>query len=121
MQLINPVFEGWAWPWPEWTLHAVYLASGLLFAAHYLPQIRLAWSNPEATRAAQSLFTWSMWTACRSVALAYGVFVVHELVFLLVVAADLVGRFTMVGLIVRARAITSRLPQPSPADVTNAV
>lgn len=118
MQLMIPVLEGWSWPWPVWTLHAAYLASGLLIAAHYLPQIRLAWSNPDATRAAQSLVTWSVWTACRGVALAYAVFVVHELVFLIVVAADLLGRLAMVGLIIRARAIPSRTRRAARAGVT---
>jgi hypothetical protein len=120
MQLSFPVFEGWSWPWPEWTLHVAYLASGVLIAAHYLPQVRLAWSNPEATRAAQSLFTWLMWTGCRGVALAYGVFVIHELLFLLVVVADLVGRLAMVASIIRARVISPRMQQTTSAGVTTA-
>jgi len=105
--LTIPVLETWTWPWPIWTLHAVYLTSGLLIAVHYLPQIRRAWQFPSATLAAQSLLTWSVWTVCRGVACVYGVFVVHDLVFLVVVSADLFGRLAMVALILRAHAIVS--------------
>lgn len=105
MQLTVPVFEAWAWPWPAWTLHIVYLFSGSLIAAHYLPQIRLAWAFPAATLEAQSLATWTVWTACRFVAFAYGVFVVHDLLFLVVVGADIAGRCAMVALILRAHAL----------------
>lgn len=110
MPLTIPVLESWTWPWPTWMLHVAYLLSGLLIAVHYLPQLRRAWRFPAATLAAQSLSTWSVWTLCRGVAFTYGVFVLHDLVFLLVVGADLFGRFAMVTLIVRARAISSDLP-----------
>lgn len=105
MQLTVPVFESWSWPWPEWTLHLIYLFSGSLIAAHYLPQLRLAWSFPAATLAAQSLASWTVWTLCRVVAFGYGVFVVHDLLFLVVVGADIAGRGAMVGLILRAHAL----------------
>lgn len=102
MPMTVPVLETWIWPWPIWTLHLAYLFSGLLFALHYLPQIRLAWHHPGATRTAQSLVTWFVWTLCRVVGLAYGVYVVHDLFFVLVISADLLGRFVMVALIARA-------------------
>jgi hypothetical protein len=107
MPLTVPVLEGWMWPWPAWTLHAAYLLSGLLIAVHYVPQVRRAWLFPAATLAAQSLSTWSVWTLCRAVALTYGAFVLHDLVFLVVVVADMLGRLAMVGLIVRAHAISA--------------
>lgn len=102
MPMSIPVLETWTWPWPIWTLHATYICSGLLFALHYIPQVRIAWRHPDATRKAQSLATWCVWTLCRMVALAYGVYVVHDLFFVLVISADLLGRFLMVALIVRA-------------------
>jgi hypothetical protein len=106
MPMTIPVLEEWAWPWPIWTLHATYLFSGLLFALHYIPQIRRAWRHPDATRTAQSLVTWCVWTLCRVVALYYGIYVVHDLNFLLVIGADLLGRFVMVALIVRANLLS---------------
>ena len=102
-----PVLESCTWPWPIWTLHAAYLLSGLLIAVHYVPQLRRAWQFPEATLAAQSLSTWSVWTLCRAVAFTYGVVVLHDLVFLLVVGADMLGRLAMVALILRAHAISA--------------
>lgn len=111
MPLTVPVLESWTWPWSASTLHAAYLLSGMLVALHYVPQLRRAWRHPEATLTAQSLSTWSVWTACRAVALAYGLFVIHDLLFLVVVGADLLGRAAMVGTIVRAHAIvTARRP-----------
>ncbi len=104
-----PILKSWTWPWTAWTLHALYLASGLVIALHYVPQIRLAWRHPRATATAQSLSTWSVWTLCRLVALAYAVFVIHDLLFLLVVSADIVGRVMMVILIIRAHLIADGL------------
>ena len=72
-----------------------------------VPQLRRAWQFPEATLAAQSLSTWSVWTLCRAVAFTYGVVVLHDLVFLLVVGADMLGRLAMVALILRAHAISA--------------
>ena len=91
------------WPLPIATLHWAYLVSGLLIAAHYVPLLLRAWRHVEATATAQSLLTWSMWTACRMVAFSYGIFVLHDLVFLIVVGADVVGRLAMAALILRAR------------------
>lgn len=116
MPMTIPFLETWTWPWPIWTLRVMYLFSGLVFALHYVPQIRLAWRHPEATRTAQSLATWCVWTLCRVVALAYGVCVVHDLFFVLVISADLLGRFVIVALVVRAKLKTfstqSRSPHP---------
>ena len=103
----HTVLESWTWPWPIWTLHAAYLLSGLLIAVHYVPQLRRAWQFPAATLAAQSLSTWSVWTLCRGVAFTYGVVVLHDLLFLLVVGADMFGRLAMVASILRAHAISS--------------
>jgi hypothetical protein len=107
MPITIPILESWIWPWPAVSLHAAYLASGLLIALHYVPQLQCALRFPHATRVAQSLSTWLVWTLCRVVAFLYGVFVLHDLVFLVVVGADVVGRFAMLGLIVRAHWITT--------------
>jgi hypothetical protein len=108
MPLTIPVLDSFKWPWHPLTLHLGYLLSGLLIAAHYLPQLRLAWRCPGATREAQSLSTWLVWTLCRSVAFIYGIFVLHDLVFLVVVGADMLGRLAMVALILRARTIKTK-------------
>lgn len=112
MPLNIPVLESWTWPWPATTLHVAYLLSGLLIAMHYLPQLRRAWRFPAATLAAQSLLTWSVWTLCRAVAFSYGVFVLHDLVFLIVVGADMFGRLAMVAMILRAHALVSDILAP---------
>lgn len=96
------VLEQWSWPWPPWTLHAAYLLAAMLVALHYVPQLRCAWRHPAATRTAHSLRTWVVWSMCSAVSCAYGVFVLHNLVFLMVVSADFLGRFGMVLFIVRA-------------------
>jgi hypothetical protein len=108
MSLTIPVLESWTWPWAESTLHFAYLLSGMLIVLHYVPQLRRAWCFPEATLTAQSLSTWAVWTACRAVALAYGVFVIHDLLFVLVVGADMLGRLAMVGTILRAHMIAAK-------------
>lgn len=100
------VFEHWTWPWSAWTLHVAYLASGIVIAVHYVPQVVRAWRFPLETLAAQSLVAWSVWTLCRAIAFVYGLFVIHDLVFLLVVAADILGRLAMVALILRAHALS---------------
>lgn len=117
------VFAGLQSPLPEVTLHWAYLFSGLLIASHYLPLLRRAWLNPEATAAAQPLSTWAVWTLCRLVAFSYGLFILHDLVFLIVVGADVSGRFAMASLIVRARWLLARhrtatVAPPSPAALS---
>ena len=107
MNTVSPThidaFQLATWALPIATLHWAYLVSGFLIAAHYVPMLRRAWTHVEATATAQSLHTWAMWTACRVVACLYGIFVVHDLLFVLVVTADVIGRFAMAALIVRAR------------------
>ena len=102
------VLAGLQSPLPEVMLHWAYLLSGLLIASHYLPLLRRAWLHPEATVAAQPLSTWAVWTLCRLVAFSYGLFILHDLVFLIVVGADVTGRFAMASLIVRARWLLAR-------------
>lgn len=97
------VLEHWSWPLAPWTLHAAYLLAAMLVAVHYVPQLRCAWRHPDATRNAHSLRTWVVWSLCSVVSCAYGACVLHNLVFLLVVSADFLGRFAMVLLILRAR------------------
>lgn len=111
MSLSLPVLESWNWPWPVWTQTLVYLALGLVIAAHYVPLLRRARRFPVAAAAAHSLPTWLVWTLCRAIAFVYGLFVVRELVFLLVLGADLLGRLAVAALIVRARASGIR-PHP---------
>lgn len=91
------------WPWSAASLHWAYLMSGLIIAAQYLPLLRRAWGQPEATATAQSLQTWAVWTGCRIVAFVYGLFALHDLLFVLVVGLDLLGRGAMAVLILRAR------------------
>lgn len=111
-------FPDAVWPWSIETLHWAYLISGLLIVAHYGPLLRRAWLHTEATATAQSLLTWSVWTACRLVAFSYGVFVLHDAVFLTVVGADVTGRLAMAVLIVRARHLHRRHQALAPARAT---
>jgi hypothetical protein len=113
MSLTVPIIENWTWPWAIWTLHAAYLTSGLVIAAYYIPLLQRAWRFPAAAATAHSLLTWSVWTLCRAVAFLYGIFVVRELVFLVVVGTDLIGRLAVAVLIVRARGLVlaSQLPK----------
>ncbi|HTD90652.1 MAG TPA: hypothetical protein VK663_08315, partial [Burkholderiales bacterium] len=77
----------------------------ILVAVHYIPQIQRGWRFPSATLTAHSLSTWLVWALCSAVSCTYGLFVLHNLVFMIVVSADFVGRLTMVILIVRAHTI----------------
>lgn len=104
MSLTLPVLESWTWPLPIWTLNLVYLASGLVIAAHYVSLLQRARRFPVAAAAAHPLPAWLAWTLCRAIAFVYGLLVVRELVFLLVLGADLLGRLALAALIVRARA-----------------
>lgn len=113
-------FPNASWPWPIETLHWAYLISGLLIVAHYGPLLRRAWLHTEATALAQSLLTWTVWTACRLVALSYGLFVLHDAVFLMVVGADVSCRFAMATLIVRARHVHRRRQAAAAVDRTQA-
>jgi len=90
---------------PASFLQVTYLLCGLLMAVNYVPQLWRAWRFPAATVMAQSLSSWSMWTVCRAIAFAYGAFVLHDVVLLVVVGIDIVGRFCIVMLIVRAHTL----------------
>jgi hypothetical protein len=107
MSLTIPVLESWTWPWPIWTLNLVYLACGLVIAVHYVPLLQRVWRFPVAAATVYSLPTWSVWTPCRAIAFVYGLLVVRELAFLLVMGADLFGRLAVAALIVRARVLAS--------------
>lgn len=109
MSLSLPVLESWTWPWPAWTLNLVYLASGLVIAAHYVPLLRRARRFPVAAASVHPLPSWLAWTLCRAIAFVCGLLVVRELVFLLVLGADLLGRLAVAALIARARASGIRL------------
>jgi len=102
------------WPLPPFTLHWAYLAAGLLIASHYIPLLKRAWFHPAATAIAQPLSTWAVWTVCRVVAFTYGMFILHDLVFLIVTGADVLGRLAMAVLIVRAHRLEQPRPGPAP-------
>jgi hypothetical protein len=104
------------WPFPSLTLHWAYLVAGLLIASHYVPLLKRAWFHPAATAIAQPLSTWAVWTACRLVAFTYGMFILHDLVFLIVTGADVLGRPAMAFLIVRARRLERSVPGSAPND-----
>jgi len=108
------VLEHWSWPWAPWTLHAAYLLAALLVAVHYVPQLRCAWRHPDAVCNGHSLQTWMVWAMCSGVSCAYGVFMLHNLVFLLVVSADFLGRVSMVLLILRARMLNHEVAPELP-------
>lgn len=93
-------------------LHAAYLLSGLLMGAAYWTQIRRAWLEPEATLLAQSLPSWLLWTACRLVALMYGICVVHDSLFVLTIGLDVAGRIGMLVALLRAGRWQRRKLQP---------
>lgn len=112
-----PVFEQWTWPWPAWTLHGAYLAAALLVAVHYVPLLQRSWRFPGATAKAHALRTWLAWTLCSTVSCTYGLFALHNLIFLIVVGLDLAGRIAMVMLIVRARRLTQREARPAHATL----
>jgi hypothetical protein len=90
---------------PGWlqSLPAIYLLAGTLMAAGYVGQIRKAWRQPQASLLAQSMPSWLLWTACRTVALAYGIWVIRDAAFIVVVGLDVVGRIGVVLALLRAR------------------
>ena len=93
--------------------HAAFLASGTLGILLYLPLLRSAWVDPQATAASQSLLTWAGWTLCRAVTLGYAAFVLQDLATGLVVGSYLVGRLCMAALILRSRvAVAANRIQP---------
>ena len=83
-------------------LSAGYLVSGFVMAGIYLPQLVRGWRNPHATVIAQSLTSWSVWAGCRVVALLYGCLVIGDPLFVLAVSLDLLGRFAVLAVLLRA-------------------
>lgn len=104
------------WPFPPFTLQWAYLVAGLLIASHYVPLLKRAWFHPAAAAVAQPLSTWAVWTACRLVAFTYGMFILHDLVFLVVTGADVLGRLSMAVLIVRAHRLERSRLVAAPHD-----
>jgi hypothetical protein len=105
---------------PGWlqSLQAIYLLAGVLMAAGYVGQIRKAWRQPQASLLAQSMPSWLLWTACRMVALAYGIWVIRDAAFIVVVGLDVVGRLGVVLALLRARRLlrlAGRVAGPAPA------
>ena len=90
---------------PGWQqlLHAAYVLSGLLMAAGYVGQIRLAWRTPQASLLAQSMPSWLLWTLCRAVALAYVIGVVGDGALIIAVGLDVAGRAGVLLVLLRAR------------------
>ena len=74
-----------------------YLCSGFVMAGSYAPQVLRAWRHPVATAIAQSLSSWLLWTACRTVALVYGMFIIRDVLFVLAIGLDLAGRVALVA------------------------
>jgi hypothetical protein len=89
-------------------LGACYLVSGFVMAGIYVPQLVRGWRNPRATVMAQSLSSWTTWAACRVVALLYGCLVIGDPLFILAVALDLLGRFAVLVVILRAMWMQAR-------------
>jgi hypothetical protein len=102
---------------PHSLLSACYLVSGFVMAGIYVPQLVRGWRNPHATAIAQSFSSWAVWTACRAVALLYGILVIGDPLFIVAVGLDLLGRFAVLVVLLRAlmvarkslhKAVTSR-------------
>ena len=83
-------------------LSAGYLVSGFVMAGIYVPQLVRGWRDPRATVLAQSLSSWTVWAACRVVALLYGCLVIGDLLFILAVGLDLLGRLAVLAVLLRA-------------------
>ena len=96
-----PLWLVGAWS-PTW-LQAAYLLTGLIAAIGYVPQILLGWRQPRATALAQSVTSWTLWTACRLVALAYCVVQVGDALLVIAVGLDAAGRLAVLLILLRAR------------------
>jgi hypothetical protein len=83
-------------------LSAGYLLSGFVMAGIYVPQLVRGWRHPGATVVAQSLSSWTVWAACRVVALLYGCLVIGDPLFILAVGLDLLGRIAVLAVLLRA-------------------
>ena len=84
-----------------------YLCSGFVMVGSYAPQVLRAWRHPVATAIAQSLSSWLLWTACRTVALVYGMVIVRDVLFVLAIGLDLAGRVALLVAMLRARSIAA--------------
>ena len=84
-------------------LHLAYVVSGLVMATAYVGQIRRIWRQPQASLLAQSMPSWLQWTACRSIALAYGICVIGDAAFIWAVGLDVCGRLGVLLALLRAR------------------
>ena len=93
-----------------------YLVSGFVMAGRYVPQVLRGWRNPEATVIAQSFSSWAVWAVCRTVALAYGVWVLSDPLFVLAVGLDLAGRLGMLAVLIRARWLQASARQRAAAN-----
>ena len=89
-------------------LGGLYLLSGLAIAASYIPQLARGWRPPEATVVAQSFCSWAVWAACRAVALLYGIVVVEDVLFIVAVGLDLLGRILVLVVLLRAIGLQRR-------------
>ena len=92
-------------------LSAGYLVSGFVMAGIYLPQLVRGWRNPRATVIAQSLSSWTVWAACRVVALLYGCLVIGDPLFIVAVGLDLLGRLAVLAVLLRAMWLQAWPPQ----------
>lgn len=84
-------------------LSTAHAASGLLFAACYLPHIVCMVRDLVATARSHSLSSELLWTLCREVSLLYVAMVAQQPLISLVVALDLLGRISCVLIVVHAR------------------
>ncbi len=89
-------------------LRGVYFCSGFVMAGSYVPQVVRAWRHPVATAIAQSLSSWLLWTACRFVALLYGLVIVGDGLFIAAIGFDLAGRVALLVAMLRARRMAAQ-------------
>ena len=93
-------------------LRSVYFCSGFIIAGSYVPQVLRAWRHPVATAIAQSLSSWLLWSACRFVALVYGMVVVRDELFIAAIGLDLAGRAALLVAMLRARRVAAAPDTP---------
>jgi len=83
-------------------LSAGYLVLGLRHGRHLSAAARSRLAEPPGDRIAQSLSSWTVWAACRVVALLYGCLVIGDPLFILAVGLDLLGRLAVLAVLMRA-------------------
>lgn len=84
-------------------LQPLYVASGLLMASGYGPQLWRLLRYPEASALACPVSSWMLWTACRVVALAYCALAVRDTWLVLGVGLDVAGRLLVLALLLWVR------------------